>query len=120
MKAELRSQRASGAAESGTGDGREKAQESQNKLSLFEPFVPFRGDSVNVNASRQSGRWSNQIMINLVKYKSFGQDDSQFPYKYFSVNDLQNKRLVGGSNPIKVNQSGLVSLSSRSFLILNS
>jgi hypothetical protein len=49
MKAELRSQGASGAAESKTEDGREKAQESQNELSLLEPFVPFRGNSVSVN-----------------------------------------------------------------------
>ena len=62
----------------------------------------------------------SQTMINLVKYESFGQHESQIPCKCFKTNDLQSKQLAGGSNPVKANQTCLMSLSMQRFLILNS
>jgi hypothetical protein len=59
------------------------------------PFELFRGYSVIVNPSDRSGiRQSvkaGQTMINIVKYKLFGQDDNQILSKYFKVNDLQSE-----------------------------
>jgi hypothetical protein len=63
---------------------------------------------------------AGQTMINLVKYESFGQHESQIPCKCFKTNDLQSKQLAGGSNPVKANQTCLMSLSMQRFLILNS
>jgi hypothetical protein len=121
MKAELRSQRTSGAAESVIEDGRETAHESQpgkcsglflSLLCLFAAIplaliLPAIWSPPSLPAIAGTAT-TGQTMINLVKYESFGQDDNQIQSKYFKMNDLQIKQPAGASNPVKLNQTSFM------------
>jgi hypothetical protein len=95
MKAELRSQRTLGAAESKTEDGREKTQNTQEQKFPFANLVPFRGNSVIVNPF-------HQMAFGPVKPMPL----AKTPWKYMQIIHNELLTLEDPSNPVKVSQTG--------------